>query len=163
MNQFSFLPIALGLFALGLFALALNAPSYARNSLDRVCSPDDPTRLQITVSGIRSTKGTITLMLYGDSDKDFLKKGGRLARIRVVAQKGAVTACMPAPAPGSYAISLYHDEDANRKLTKNFLGLPTEGYGFSRDAPVTYRLPQLDETVFTAMPGDTQLRITMRY
>lgn len=157
MSQFSFLP------ALGLYALVLNAPSYAANSLDRVCSPHDPTRLQITVSGTRSAKGTITLMLYGDSDGAFLKKGGRLSRIRVAAQKGVMTTCMPVPGPGSYAISLYHDEDANRKLTKNFLGLPTEGYGFSRDAPVTYRLPQLDETVFTALPGDNQVHITLRY
>jgi len=158
MNRFSCLPAALGL-----LALVLSAPSYALNGLDLGCSLEDPIRLQITVSGIRSARGTITLMLYGDSSKDFLKKGGRIARIRVPARQGEVTACMPVPAPGSYAISLYHDEDANRKLTKNFLGLPTEGYGFSRDAPVTYRLPELDETVFTAMPGDTPLRISMRY
>jgi len=34
---------------------------------------------------------------------------------------------------------------------------------FSRDAAVSYRLPQLDETVFTALPGDTPVRITVRY
>ena len=148
---------------LGLAAFLLAPSAMAASVSDRLCTADDPVRLQIHVSGIKSGKGNITLMLYGDRDEDFLKKGKRLGRIRVPAQKGEVTVCMPVPIPGSYAISLYHDEDANKKLTKNWLGLPIEGYGFSRDATVSYRLPQLDETVFTAMPGDTQVRITMRY
>lgn len=113
--------------------------------------------------GVRSAKGTVTLMLYGDRDEDFLKKGARLDRIRVPAARGRVEACLPVPRPGSYALSLYHDEDDNKKLTKNWFGLPTEGYGFSRDAAVTYRLPELDEAVITALPGDTFLTITLRY
>ena len=147
----------------GLAALMLAPAKAADSGKDRICGPQDPTRLQITVQNIRSASGTITIMLYGDSDADFLKKGGRLSRIRVPAKTGEITACMPVPAPGSYALSLYHDEDANRKLTKNFVGLPIEGHGFSRDAAVTYRLPDLDEAVFTALPGDTHLRITLRY
>ncbi len=120
-------------------------------------------RLQIIVSGVRNAKGAITIMLYGDRKRDFLKKGKRIGRIRIPAQAGEVAGCMLAPAPGSYAITLYHDEDANRKLTKNWLGLPTEGYGFSRNAPVTYRLPELEDAVFTALPGDNAVRIRMRY
>lgn len=145
-----------------LLIFLLAAPARA-GAIDRTCAADDPVRLQILVSGVRSAKGTLTIMLYGDREEDFLKKGGRLSRIRVPAQTGEVRVCIPVPAAGSYAISLYHDEDANKKLTKNWLGLPTEGYGFSRDAAVSYRLPQLDETVFTALPGDTPVRITMRY
>lgn len=127
------------------------------------CAAGAETRLRITVDGVRNAKGTVTLMLYGDRDEDFLKKGGRLARIRVPAAKGRVEACLPVPKPGSYAISLYHDEDGDRKLTKNWFGLPVEGYGFSRNAAVTYRLPQLDEAVITALPGDNFLTITLRY
>lgn len=120
-------------------------------------------RLQVAVSGLRSARGNVTIMLYGDSRKDFLKKGGRLARIRIPAKAGEVQVCIPVPTPGSYALSLYHDEDGNKKLTKNWLGLPIEGYGFSRDAAVSYRLPELEEAVFTALPGDTPVRIAVRY
>jgi uncharacterized protein (DUF2141 family) len=145
-----------------MFFLAV-AAGQAAPADGRTCNPGDAVRLQITVAGVRAAKGNITLMLYGDSEEKFLKKGGRLARIRVPAAAGELRVCIPAPVPGSYAVSLYHDEDANKKLTKNWLGLPTEGYGFSRDAPVSYRLPELDETVFTALPGDTSVHITVRY
>ena len=145
-----------------IFLLAVTA-ARAQPPADRTCAADDPVRLQIRVTGLRSARGTVTLILYGDRDEDFLKKGGRLSRVRAPAKTGEVSVCIPVPAPGSYAISLYHDEDANKKLTKNWLGLPVEGYGFSRDAAVSYRLPELDETVFTALPGDTPVHITVRY
>lgn len=35
---------------------------------------------------------------------------------------------------GSYALAVYHDENSNGQLDKNFLGLPTERYGFSNNA-----------------------------
>ncbi len=155
--------ISLVLASFALTAYLLASAAFAEPAVERICAEGDQVRLQITVSGVRNAKGAITLMLYGDRDEDFLKKGKRIGRIRVPALAGEVTVCVPVPAPGSYAISLYHDEDGNKKLTKNWLGLPTEGYGFSRDAAVSYRLPQLDEAVFTALPGDTQLGITMRY
>jgi len=147
----------------GLLAVLVLTGARAQSNPGRSCTANDAVRLQIIVSAVQSDRGNITLMLYGDRDEDFLKKGKRLARIRVPAHKGEVSVCIPVSAAGSYAISLYHDEDSNHKLTKNWLGLPTEGYGFSRDAAVSYRLPQLDETVFTALAGDTHLRITVRY
>ncbi len=151
------------LFFTGLMAILAAGRAFAAPNTDRACIAGDPVRLQITLTGVRNARGQIVINLYGDRDEDFLKKGKRLSRIRVPAQAGEVTTCLPVPAPGSYAISLYHDEDGSKKLSKNFFGLPTEGYGFSRDAPISLRLPDLDETVFTAMPGDTPVRITMRY
>lgn len=145
------------------FALAAQATQAAPGDAPLACNSGEEARLQITVRGVRSAKGAITIMLYDDRDEVFLKKAGRIARIRAPAQKGVVNACLAVPRPGSYAVSLYHDEDANRKLTKNWVGMPTEGYGFSRDAAVSYRLPQLDEAVFTALPGDNPVDIQIRY
>lgn len=149
---------------LGFAAGLLFAPAGADEArLSGDCALGTEVRLRISVQGVRNAKGALTIMLYGDRDDVFLKKGGRLARIRVPAARGVVQACMAAPKAGSYAISLYHDEDGNKKLTKNWFGLPIEGYGFSRNAAVTYRLPELDEAVITALPGDNGLTITMRY
>lgn len=35
--------------------------------------------------------------------------------------------------PGSYAIAVFHDTNGNGKLDRNFIGLPSEPYGFSND------------------------------
>ena len=36
-------------------------------------------------------------------------------------------------APGTYALAVIHDKNMDGKLATNFLGVPTEGYGFSYD------------------------------
>ncbi len=36
---------------------------------------------------------------------------------------------------GEYAISVYHDENENGVLDANFMGIPTEAYAFSNNAP----------------------------
>ncbi|MFH6983556.1 DUF2141 domain-containing protein [Marinoscillum sp. 108] len=36
---------------------------------------------------------------------------------------------------GEYAISIYHDENGNGQLDANFMGIPTEDYAFSNNAP----------------------------
>jgi len=43
-----------------------------------------------------------------------------------------VTVRVQGLAPGNYAISTYHDENKNEKNDKNLLGIPSEGYGFSK-------------------------------
>lgn len=32
---------------------------------------------------------------------------------------------------GNYAVTLYHDENSDKKCNTNFLGVPNEPYGFS--------------------------------
>jgi uncharacterized protein (DUF2141 family) len=34
--------------------------------------------------------------------------------------------------PGDYAISVFHDENSNGKLDRNFMGMPKEGVGIKR-------------------------------
>jgi len=39
---------------------------------------------------------------------------------------------------GEYAIKVFHDEDDDGELDTNFIGAPTEDYGFSNDARGTF-------------------------
>ena len=65
-------------------------------------------------------------------------------------------------APGDYAISLLHDENANGRAD-TFLMMPTEGYGFSRDAKSSMGPPEFADAVFTVGPVTPRQRIKMRY
>jgi uncharacterized protein (DUF2141 family) len=63
--------------------------------------------------------------------------------------------------PGTYGISVFHDENANGKLD-TFLGIPKEGYGFSRNPPFRPRAPRFSE-VQLAVSGAMTESITLRY
>ncbi len=62
---------------------------------------------------------------------------------------------------GTYGISVFHDANDNGKLD-TFLGIPKEGYGFSRNPPFRPRAPRFDE-VEIALRGDTAETISLRY
>jgi len=46
---------------------------------------------------------------------------------------------------GFYAIAVFHDSNTNGKLDKNFLGMPTEGYGFSKNVTGAFGPPSFDD------------------
>ena len=50
---------------------------------------------------------------------------------------------------GEYAIKCYYDENRNKKLDKNFFGMPTEQYGFSNNARGSFGPPKYDDAKFT--------------
>ena len=65
---------------------------------------------------------------------------------------------------GTYAVSCLHDENNNRKLDKNFFGVPTEGYGVSNNKTYAMSSPKWAESIFTMEAGkDVSLGIKLRY
>lgn len=64
---------------------------------------------------------------------------------------------------GRYAISAYHDENDNNKLDRNFIGIPSEGHGFSRDAKGRRGPPEFDDAVLEIRDGANELAVTLNY
>ncbi len=90
----------------------------------------DAAEVTIAVQGIRNDQGQIMVAVC--DEKHFL--GNECHNARAKAQSGAVVVTIADIAPGNYAVQVYHDENGNSQLDKNFLGIPTEAIGFSRDA-----------------------------
>lgn len=122
-----------------------------------------PNTVQVTVDNVRNSKGLITAVLYSDDPDTFLKSGAKLDRIRVEATEGETVLCLEAPANGRYSVALYHDENGNRKFDRDFLGIPTEGYGFSQNPGFRFGKPDLEETLFTIENPVTSLTVSILY
>jgi len=90
--------------------------------------------VEITVTGLHSQQGSLRLALFSSSagwpEND--QKALRRVELRIV--DGQARAHFEGLAPGTYAAVAFHDEDADGKLDKNFLGLPTEGWGATNQA-----------------------------
>jgi len=63
---------------------------------------------------------------------------------------------------GVYAIAVFHDENKNGKLDKNFFGVPTEGYGFSNNIKPALRGANFDESKFD-LYSNKKITVKMRY
>jgi uncharacterized protein (DUF2141 family) len=49
---------------------------------------------------------------------------------------------------GTYALFIFHDANSNNKIDKNFIGIPKEGYGASKNKLPFAGAPTYDENKF---------------
>ena len=62
---------------------------------------------------------------------------------------------------GEYAISLFVDSNGNKKIDKNFLGIPKEQYGFSNNVMGRMSAPTFNQAKFL-VAGPTTQNIKLR-
>ncbi len=134
-----------------------------RKRKNRQACEDRENVIRLIVSDVRSDRGTITADLHGDRPEEFLKKGAKILRVREPAEAGRVALCLPAPGPGTYAIGLYHDENGNKRLDKNFLGIPVEPLGVSNNPAFFFGPPSHADSAFLVGPEGTTLEIVLKY
>jgi uncharacterized protein (DUF2141 family) len=65
--------------------------------------------------------------------------------------------------PGTYAITVIHDENMDGKLDTNWLGIPKEGYGFSNDVKPLLGAPPFSAASFQHDGGTLDLTISLHY
>ncbi|WP_428630980.1 DUF2141 domain-containing protein [Sphingopyxis sp.] len=120
-----------------------------------------PPTVEVSVTGLRNTKGQILVCLttnpkaFPDCSKD--KASVRMA----VKAANASAFTIVAPANGTYAIAVVHDENSNHKMDMA-LFMPKEGFGFSRNPTITVGAPSFKSASF-AVSGDTRQAIKMKY
>ena len=66
-------------------------------------------------------------------------------------------------APGTYALVVAHDENMNGKLDTDWIGVPTEGYGFSNDVKVWLSVPPFSAAGFPFDGKNLDLTISLHY
>jgi len=116
--------------------------------------------LEVTVTQIRSDQGQVMLALTNNAE-DFTARRW-LVGLTQPAKPGSIRFVLPDLAAGDYAISVIHDENSNGKLDSNFLGVPTEGYGFSNNARGNFGPPEFAAARF-GLPATSRLTIELGY
>lgn len=104
--------------------------------------------ITVPISTVRNGHGTVFVALY--ERRNWLEPGRYLTATKVKAQRGTVYAKFRNIPRGTYGVAVFHDENANNRVDTNLLGLPAEGYGFSRVSPL--RKPKWDEISVPAQP-----------
>ena len=116
----------------------------------------------LEVSSLKNPRGTLNCRLFTKAS-DFPDGEGILTVRTPIA--GANTTCtFPNVEPGTYAVAVVHDENSNGRLDKNFVGVPSEGYGVSNNKTYALSAPKWDESVFTIAPSESKtLQVKLRY
>ncbi len=64
---------------------------------------------------------------------------------------------------GTYAVSVFHDEDGDGKPLKSIFGIPLEGVGASRNPSMRFGPPGFNESSFTLDTPERVVNVTIRY
>ncbi|MCF8481454.1 MAG: DUF2141 domain-containing protein [Rhodospirillum sp.] len=119
--------------------------------------------LAVAITGLRSDKGLVRLALYDQADR-FPKRDGVIRTIRVSPDGEKAEALFTDLPEGRYAIAFFHDENDNGKFDQGLLGVPMEGFGFSRDARVLLGPPSFEDAALTVRgPAPKLIIAKMRY
>ena len=102
--------------------------------------------IQIEISEFKKLKGKVRICL-SNSEENFTKECFQSIEVKVDQPiMNIIFKNIPA---GTYAISLFHDEDENGKLnTGKIFGIPTEKYGFSKNPKSRFGPPKFSKCSF---------------
>ena len=98
----------------------------------------------ISVTNVTTHEGFIMAAIYDESGWG----EASVANLREPARSDVVTITLAVPNPGKYGIRLFHDVDGNGELNANIMGIPTEPFGFSNDAPLRFGPPSFEAAAF---------------
>ena len=74
-----------------------------------------------------------------------------------------MTATVPDVPPGTYAVAAFQDEDDTGHMRRNFLGVPKEGLGFSRNPKLGFGPPSWGQCAMGIGAADVAVAVTLRY
>lgn len=145
--------------AVSVLLLAANASA---SEAPAPVTPAVAASIDLAITNLRSDKGDVLVCL--SANPKYFPDCGKDAKARKLkisaAQAGTVE--IDGVKPGTYAVALIHDENANGKMDMR-LFLPREGFGFSRNPKIGMGPPKFESAKFTVGAQDAHYAVRMNY
>lgn len=118
--------------------------------------------IDLAITGLRSDRGNVLVCLSA-SPKYFpdCTDDANARKLKISASQ-ADSIEISGVRPGTYAVALVHDENANGKMDMR-LFLPREGFGFSRNPRIGMGAPKFKSAQFTVGDSDAHYAVRMNY
>jgi uncharacterized protein (DUF2141 family) len=130
-------------------------------AVQSIASPQTRGTVSIVIVGARNAHGTIRACItrnpahFPDCSRD-------PATFSRTVKASAATSEFSEMPSGDYAVAVFHDENDNGKLD-TFLGIPKEGFGFSRNPKNIFGAPRFEQVDIRITPGFSRLSARVQY
>jgi len=113
--------------------------------------------IQIKVTNIDITLGgDIRIALF--NSKEEFPKGKPLKTEIISTDKNEKIVNFRELQDSDYAVALFHDQNRDGKMEKNFLGIPQEGYGISNKAKPFFGPPSFEDAKFSGNSDSIEMK-----
>lgn len=124
--------------------------------------PPAKSTLEIQFTGIRTNKGMIAIGINNSEEGWPRKPKFEFQWVKGELKDGVFFAIVPDLPYGTYAVSVLDDENSNLEMDM-VLGIPKEGWGFSKNPPFKLSAPKFSECSFKIDQPKKQISINLRY
>lgn len=116
-------------------------------------------RIEVDITNFRNDKGVCRSCIF-NSESSFSKEQPLVCVTSAVSDKKAKAVFSNVP-DGTYALFVIHDANGNGKMDTNFLGIPKEGYGASKNKLPFAAAPKFEANKFV-VAGNTTIQLPIR-
>lgn len=120
--------------------------------------------LTVVVKNIKNQQGQICIRVFS-SEKGFpLSDTGEVKSGCTQITGSSVKKQFTGLKPGTYAVAVVDDQNGDYKLNRDFLGIPKEGFGISKNPTVSVKTgtPKFNNASFSVQKNTT-INILMKY
>lgn len=117
------------------------------------------TEVQVRVVNVADASGSVRVEVCPESEW----LNGCTFSAHVPARQGITVVTVPGVPPGHYGVIAHHDSNDDGDVNRNFIGLPTEGIGFSRDAAIRLGPPHFSDAVLDVAGASVSVDITLHF
>ena len=127
---------------------------------DTASSPAKRKPLTLVFTNLAPAKSPVNVVFYQEKHQ-FLSKTDRLKGYKFTSNGNTLTVQIKNLGYGEYAIAFYQDVNSDGKCDKNFIGIPTEPYGFSNNFKPKLKAPRYKDCKFTFNENEDTLTMSM--
>lgn len=135
-----------------LFVIALCATAFTATGQE-----NEGVTLTVRIENVLNDTGSILSALH--TQETFMKTDG-IQMKNDTAEKGELSLIFKNVRPGTYAVSVLHDENNNYRMDFEANGMPKENYAMSQN-PMLMGPPVFNDVKFTV--GDTDMDLVIRF
>ena len=117
--------------------------------------------ISISIPNLNNKDGEIQFGIYNNKD-NFPKVDKQYKLFIIKTDEFTGTYTIKDLPKGEYAVALLHDKNADKICNMNFLGIPKEGYGFSRNFKPKLSAPTFNDCKID-LTANTSITIKMLY
>lgn len=115
----------------------------------------------VRITGLSEPLGQVGCSLFA-GPAGFPKDSSNARQLWQAADAKGVTCRFSDVPEGTYAVSIGHDLNGNKRVDANFVGLPTEQWGVSNNPRPNMRAPRFDEAMFKVAADAKELVIDIK-
>ncbi len=147
------------------FVAALTLSAKVKHQ-DAAIQPADPTvqgpyTLTVEIDGLRNSTGNIDMLVFNQSEGWPDEIPHSIRAYEVPAVEGNMVLKVENLPAGDYAVIVVHDENFNRRIDKDWRGVPVEQWGMSNNPRVYFKTPSFDRARFH-LEGDMQIHVPLK-